>query len=147
MGDFLDEVMGVLAEHVLLRHIVNSCVTVTIVILFLLLFRPLMKKLPRLGMYVLWFSVVLRILCPFSIRGIYSLFPEQLEQQIARTNHSLRVEQVARQREQARRENYGGTRNQYRLDRAASEKTVKEKVRERVRDNAAVQREISAQQT
>lgn len=147
MGDFLDEVMGVLAEHVLLRHIVNSCVTVTIVILFLLLIRPLMKKLPRLGMYVLWFSVVLRILCPFSIRGIYSLFPEQLEQQIARTNHSLRVEQVARQREQARRENYGGTRNQYRLDRAASQKTVKEKVRERVRDNAAVQREISAQQT
>lgn len=116
MQDLLGYVMGILAEHMVLRYIANTCMAVSVSIVFLLLIRPLMKRLPRIGMYVLWIAVVLRILCPFSIRGIYHVLPGQLEQKVAETNSNLRVEQVVSRIEQAKRENFGGTKNQYRLD-------------------------------
>lgn len=116
MRDLLEYVMGILAEHMVLRYIANTCMAVSVSIVFLLLIRPWMKKLPRIGMYVLWITVVLRILCPFSVRGIYHVLPGQLEQKAAETNSSLRVERVVSRIEQAKRGNFGGTKNQYRLD-------------------------------
>ena len=114
MKGILGQLAEVAAGNTILNYIANTCVTVTVVILFLLLVRPLMKKLPRMGMYVLWFAVVLRILCPFSFRGIYSLVPEQMEQQAARTNSKIRLEQFEKHLWE-KKDIGGGLVNHYRL--------------------------------
>lgn len=123
------ELIQVLAEAVsgnpVLNYLADTCVTISVVILFLILIRPLMKKLPRLGMYVLWFAVVIRILCPFSFRGIYAVFPEQWEQAVAQTSSWICVENFVNWF-QDEKEAGGGPSNGYRLSEKAKE-LLKEK--------------------
>ncbi len=45
-----------------------------VVILFVLVLRLLFRKAPRLCSYLLWAAVLLRLLCPFSMTGDFSVF-------------------------------------------------------------------------
>ena len=87
--------LEVIAGNAVLHYIANTCVSVSAVIVFLLLIRGLfMKKLPRIGMYVLWFAVLLRIVCPFTVRGIYSVMPDWVEKMTASAGLGWTVEQA-----------------------------------------------------
>lgn len=59
-----------------LSYLSGRTLWISIAILFLLLIRPWMKRLPRTGLYVLWIVLVVRILCPVDFSGLYRLFPD-----------------------------------------------------------------------
>ncbi len=107
--------VGVLARHPLLVFLADMCLTVTVIILFFLLIRPFMKKLPRIGMYVLWIALLFRIVCPVSVRGVYHMLPRQVEQVAADINDGRKVENVAQRLQVKRRSEIGGERNHFRL--------------------------------
>lgn len=85
-----------LMRNEMLGGLWELCVSVSVIILVLLAIRPVMKRLPRIGMYLLWVMVVIRIAVPYSVSSqLYELFPgEQKEQSISQ---------------------YGGMENSYRL--------------------------------
>lgn len=83
----------------ILSFLMERTVWISATILFLLLIRPLMKRLPRIGLYVMWIALVFRILCPFDLSGIYRLFPDF-------SNHTASFQESI---------TYGGAANQYRL--------------------------------
>lgn len=83
----------------ILSFLMERTLWISAAILFLLLIRPVMKRLPRIGLYVLWIALVFRILCPFDLVGIYRLFPDS----------SYRADSF--QKDIA----YGGVANHYRL--------------------------------
>ncbi len=114
--------LEVIAGNAVLHYIANTCVSVSAVIVFLLLIRGLfMKKLPRIGMYVLWFAVLLRIVCPFTVRGIYSVMPDWVEKMTASAGLGWTVEQAVLRSEKRGSgtdqgmEFYGGVNNGFRL--------------------------------
>ena len=57
----------------LLLTIFNMSVTASVVILFVLLARLLLKRSPKLFSYALWAVVLFRLLCPVSIAAEFSL--------------------------------------------------------------------------
>lgn len=83
----------------ILSFLMERTLWISAAILFLLLIRPVMKRLPRIGLYVLWIALVFRILCPFDLVGIYRLFPDS-----AYRTDSLQNDFA-----------YGGVANHYRL--------------------------------
>lgn len=118
----MEKWLDVIAGNAVLHYIANTCVSVSAVIVFLLLIRGLfMKKLPRVGMYVLWFAVLVRIVCPFTVRGIYSVLPDRVEKMAASTGQGWTVEQAALRSEKRGsgteygRDFYGGVKNGFRL--------------------------------
>lgn len=86
---------GVLAGHSGLAYIWQLCVSVTGIMLCLLFIRPLMKKLPRTGMYILWIFVIFRIACPVTVTGIYNILPKKVEQSVAKANREFEPERIA----------------------------------------------------
>ncbi len=59
----------------LFLHIFNMSFTASIVILFVLIVRLLLKKLPKVFSYALWSVVLFRLLCPLSFERPFSLLP------------------------------------------------------------------------
>lgn len=53
----------------------NMSFTSSIVILFVLLFRLLLKKTPKVFSYALWSVVLFRLICPFSFESVLSFLP------------------------------------------------------------------------
>lgn len=115
MRDLMGNLVEVLSGSVVLSYIANTCVSVSVIILFLLLVRPFMKKLPRVYMYVLWGMVLLRMLCPVTIHGIYGMLPESVEQMAARTGQGWKAEYAVRDTVYKDMESYGGVANGFRL--------------------------------
>ena len=56
-----------------LVNIINMSVTASIIIVFVLLARLLLKRCPKIFSYVLWAVVLFRLLCPVSITTNFSL--------------------------------------------------------------------------
>lgn len=115
MKDVLGNLTEIFAENPILNYVADMCVTVSVVILFLLSIRPLMKRLPRIGMYVLWFMIVLRIVCPVTINGIYGVLPEQVEKTVSEANGRLKMETLASYYKESAKVEYAGEKNSYRL--------------------------------
>lgn len=99
MGNLYGRIIGILTDRPVLTFVADLCVTVSVVILFLLLVRPVMKRLPRMGMYVLWFVVVIRMLCPVTVRGIYHIVPDSFEQKVSHVVNGRQLEYEALQRQ------------------------------------------------
>lgn len=59
--------------YFLFLKIVNMSITASFVILFVLITRFLIKKLPRIFSYILWSAVLFRLICPFSFSLPFSL--------------------------------------------------------------------------
>lgn len=116
MKEWIGDIAAVISEHVLLGYIWELCLSASAMILFLLLIRPLMKRLPRIAMYLLWILVVVRMVCPFSVSGIYGLFPEYVGKTVAQTRHSVMPETISsRLTHTVAEEHIGGIKNSYRL--------------------------------
>lgn len=107
-------VMRELAET-LMGYVAGASVSVSVCIVFLLLVRPFMKKLPRIYMYVLWGMLLVRILSPLTIHGIYGILPEPVEQLAAQTGQGFKGTALFRDMGFPERELYGGVENQFRL--------------------------------
>lgn len=107
----------ILMQDPILSELWELCVSVSIVIGLLLLIRPVMKRMPRIGMYILWVMVVLRIACPFPISGIYRFMPVSVGQTIADVKQSTQQKHVSQM--SAQKKAYGGPENGYRLKSAA----------------------------
>lgn len=56
-------------------EVLNMSFTGSIVILFVLLARLLLKKAPKIFSYALWSVVLFRLICPFSFESVFSLLP------------------------------------------------------------------------
>ena len=59
----------------LFLQILNMSYTASIVILFVLAARLLLKKAPKIFSYALWSVVLFRLVCPFSFESLVSLLP------------------------------------------------------------------------
>ncbi len=107
----------ILMRNEVLGGLWELCISVSVVILLLLLIRPVLKRLPRMGMYLLWLMVVLRIAIPYPVSdGIAKLFPEEVSQTVAEVRQKSQPDWL-KSRLSARRmaESYGGAENAYRL--------------------------------
>ena len=56
-------------------QILNMSFTAGFVIIFVLLARKFLKKLPKIFSYALWGVVLFRLICPFSFESMFSLLP------------------------------------------------------------------------
>lgn len=95
MQKILGDVIQSISANGVLRYLFDTGVTISVTVVFLLLIRPFMKKMPRKGMYILWLMVAVRILCPVSIGGIYDMMPEQLGSKVSQTNQDIKIERIA----------------------------------------------------
>ena len=70
-------------------HIVKMSFTASIVIAVVLVARLFLNKAPKVFSYALWSVVLIRLICPFSIKSILSLIPQKannISQQIVTSN-------------------------------------------------------------
>ena len=65
--------MGDFVSYELLPVVLNMSVTASVAILFVLLARLLLKKVPKIFSYSLWAVVLFRLLCPVSVTTGFSL--------------------------------------------------------------------------
>ena len=56
-------------------QVLNMSFTASIVILFVIVLRLLLKSVPKIFSYALWSVVLFRLVCPFSFESIFSLLP------------------------------------------------------------------------
>lgn len=61
----------------LFLKILNMSYTASIVIVFVLIARLVLKKAPKVFSYSLWSVVLFRLLCPFSFESALSLLPKR----------------------------------------------------------------------
>ena len=86
-----------LSESFLLPTILNMTLTSSVVILFVLLARLVLKKAPKVFSYALWGVVLFRLLCPvsvttdFSLLGLLGLFDTPA---VENTQHTSAVEYI-----------------------------------------------------
>ena len=60
------------------RTILNMSFSAGWLILALIVMRPLLRKLPKSGIVLLWGLVALRLLVPFSVESRFSLIPDTM---------------------------------------------------------------------
>ncbi|ACV61119.1 peptidase M56 BlaR1 [Desulfofarcimen acetoxidans DSM 771] len=56
-------------------QILNMSFNASLVIIFVLIARLLLKKAPKIFSYVLWSIVLFHLVCPISFKGVWSLLP------------------------------------------------------------------------
>ncbi len=60
-------------------QVLNMSITASYVIVFVIIARMLLKKVPKIFSYVLWFAVLFRLISPFSVESIFSLIPARTQ--------------------------------------------------------------------
>ena len=95
MKEWIGELFGVLGRNAWISHLWDTCVMTSVAVLFLLLIRPLLKRLPRNVAYVLWIVVAAQILCPVSVQGIYRALPRQVSQQVSEGKQTFQMEEIS----------------------------------------------------
>lgn len=127
MAEWIEGIISVISQNVVLNYLCRLSLSISVTILFLLMLRPLMKKLPRIGMYILWILVMFRIVCPFSLGGIYELLPSEVGRSAAQIRQHVELNEIAYRLAAAQRdETYGGEKNGYHLKSESGEEKVSE---------------------
>ena len=80
-------------------QVINMSITATYVILFVIIFRLFLKKVPKIFSYALWAIVFLRLILPFSFESTLSLMPRSrvtltesiINEQSAKTNNNIAI--------------------------------------------------------
>ena len=86
--------MGNFVSYELLPIVFNMSVTASVVIVFVLLARLLLKKAPKIFSYALWAVVLFRLLCPVSITTDFSLLGLFDAPVTETTTHTTAVEYI-----------------------------------------------------
>ncbi|WP_340008858.1 M56 family metallopeptidase [Paenibacillus sp. FSL K6-0276] len=63
----------------LFGHILNMSITGSYVIVFIIVARLFLRKVPKIFSYALWSVVLFRLLCPYSIESIFSFIPSEVQ--------------------------------------------------------------------
>lgn len=63
----------------LFGHILNMSITGSYVIVFIIVARLFLRKVPKIFSYALWSVVLFRLLCPFSIESMFSFIPAEVQ--------------------------------------------------------------------
>ena len=58
--------------------VLNMSLTASYVTVFVIMIRLFLKKFPKVYSYALWFAVLFRLICPFSLDSIFSLIPKNV---------------------------------------------------------------------
>lgn len=91
---FSDIAISGLTESVLPPLILNMSITGSVVILFVLLARLLLKKAPKVFSYALWSVVLFRLMCPVSITTDFSLMKLFDTPAVENSQHTTAVEYI-----------------------------------------------------
>ena len=91
---FSDVALSGLTESMLPPLVLNMSITGSVVILFVLLARLVLKKAPKVFSYVLWSVVLFRLLCPVSITTDFSLLGLFDTPAVENTKHTTAVEYI-----------------------------------------------------
>lgn len=83
-----------LSESLLLTAVLNMSVTGSVVILFVLLARLVLRKAPKVFSYALWAVVLFRLLCPVSVTANFSLLGLFDTTAVENTPHTTAVEYI-----------------------------------------------------
>ncbi|HHZ01451.1 MAG TPA: DUF4825 domain-containing protein [Tissierellia bacterium] len=59
----------------LFLQVLSMSITASYVIIIVIAFRLLLKKVPKIFSYMLWFAVLFRLIIPFSFESVFSLIP------------------------------------------------------------------------
>lgn len=86
--------MGNFISYELLPIVFNMSVTASVVIMFVLLARLLLKRAPKIFSYALWAVVLFRLLCPVSITTNLSLLGLLDAPVVEATTHTTAVEYI-----------------------------------------------------
>lgn len=86
--------MGNFVSYELLPIVFNMSVTASVVVVFVLLARLLLKKAPKIFSYALWAVVLFRLLCPVSITTGFSLLGLFDAPVTEATTHTTAVEYI-----------------------------------------------------
>ncbi|MEK3660736.1 M56 family metallopeptidase [Paenibacillus sp. FSL F4-0236] len=63
----------------LFELLLNMSITGSYVIVFIIVARLFLRKVPKIFSYALWSVVLIRLLCPFSIESIFSFIPSEVQ--------------------------------------------------------------------
>lgn len=63
----------------LFGQLLNMSITGSYVIVFIIVARLFLRKVPKIFSYALWSVVLIRLLCPFSIESIFSFIPSEVQ--------------------------------------------------------------------
>lgn len=63
----------------LFEQLLNMSITGSYVIVFIIVARLFLRKVPKIFSYALWSVVLFRLLCPFSIESIFSFIPSEVQ--------------------------------------------------------------------
>lgn len=69
----LQKIIGFLVQHLALS-VLNMSIAASVIILFILVARVLLRKAPKIFSYALWGIVLLRLLCPITFSTPFSAF-------------------------------------------------------------------------
>jgi Antirepressor regulating drug resistance, predicted signal transduction N-terminal membrane component len=72
----------------LFLQILSMSYTASYVIIFVVIARLLLKKMPKVFSYMLWSVVLFRLICPFNFASIWSLIPEKSAKLPIMSNYS-----------------------------------------------------------
>ncbi len=109
MRGFIHSAFLLISSNSWLTYLIDMSVSLSVMILVLVGIRVFMKRMPRIAMYILWFVVVLRMLFPLSVSGIYHLVPERVSSTVSETQQSMKVETIVRRLENNRQNRAGST--------------------------------------
>lgn len=64
----------------LFLQLLNMSLTGSYVIVFVIVARLLLRKVPKVFSYALWSVVLFRLVCPFSFESVFSLIPAKAQE-------------------------------------------------------------------
>lgn len=73
------------------QTVLQMSITGSFVILFICVFRTLLKGFPKIYSYVLWALVLFRLLCPVTITSNVSLVPQEIARSEIRVSESVEI--------------------------------------------------------
>lgn len=95
-----------------LRYLLNTSILAIVLITGMLLIRPLLKRLPRVGLYFLWLAVAFRIICPVDL---FSWLPKAVETKTAVWINEMSLNAMVNRIQEEELEQLGGEKNDYQL--------------------------------
>lgn len=112
MESIFRESIYLVANDEMLVYFVDTMFLASVLISLLLLIRPWMKRLPRIGMYVMWITLGLRLMVPVDL---FNFFPEEIHGEVMDVANQMKVHTIAAKFQIEELDKFGGRENNYRL--------------------------------
>lgn len=112
MESIFREMIYLVASDDVLAYFVDTMILASVLICLLLLIRPWMKRLPRIGMYLMWITLGLRLMVPVNL---FNFFPQEMQDEVETVATQMKVHTMAAKLQREELDQFGGRENGYRL--------------------------------